>query len=151
MCCQNTRGRWRQCPGCGRERRLASGRAVMCGHNRWDSATWSMVPCEGSGQPPHRSRLRAALARKPGLAGFANGRRQGRVMALLRPWRRRRTRVASQITHRHGTRRRLLASVHDEQGHLASNTSPRQASGCGKGAVSSRALAGPGGTARRAG
>ncbi len=51
MRCQNKVGRWRQCPGCGRERRLAPGRAVMCGHNRWDSATWSMVPCEGSGQP----------------------------------------------------------------------------------------------------
>ena len=58
----------------------------------------------------------------PGLAGSANGRRQGRVMALLRtvaaagaPV------VASQDhAHGHGTRRRLLASVHDEQGHLAS-------------------------------
>ena len=54
MCRENTEGRWRQCPGCGRERRLAPGRAVMCRHNRWDSATWSMAPCEGSGQPPRR-------------------------------------------------------------------------------------------------
>ena len=43
---------WRQCPGCGRERRLARGGTVMCDHNRWDSAAWAMVPCEGSGQAP---------------------------------------------------------------------------------------------------
>ena len=44
--------RWRLCPGCGRERRLAPGTAVMCPHNRWDSAAWAMVACEGSGEPP---------------------------------------------------------------------------------------------------
>jgi hypothetical protein len=43
---------WRQCPGCGRERRLAQGGPLMRDHNRWDSAAWLMVPCEGSGQPP---------------------------------------------------------------------------------------------------
>jgi len=43
---------WRQCPGCGRERRLARGGTKMCDHSRWDSAAWAMVPCEGSGQAP---------------------------------------------------------------------------------------------------
>lgn len=43
---------WRQCPGCGRERRLARGGTVMGDHNRWDSAAWAMVSCEGSGQAP---------------------------------------------------------------------------------------------------
>ena len=49
---QAANGWWRQCPGCGRERRLARGGTVMCDHNRWDSAAWAMVPCEGSGQAP---------------------------------------------------------------------------------------------------
>jgi hypothetical protein len=52
MCSQNSSGRWRLCPGCGRERRLAAGRIVMCDHNRWDSIAWAMAPCEGSGQAP---------------------------------------------------------------------------------------------------
>jgi hypothetical protein len=52
MTCRRTRCWWRLCPGCGRERRLARDRRVMCQHNRWDSVTWAMVPCEGSGQEP---------------------------------------------------------------------------------------------------
>jgi hypothetical protein len=52
MTCQRTRCRWRWCPGCGRERRLARDRTVMCQHNRWDPAAGAMVPCEGSGQQP---------------------------------------------------------------------------------------------------
>jgi hypothetical protein len=55
MCSLNPTGRWQLCPGCGRERRLAAGRAVMCDHNRWDSIAWAMVPCEGSGQEPRSS------------------------------------------------------------------------------------------------
>ncbi len=49
---QAASSRWRQCPGCGRERRLAVGGTVMREHNRWDPATWSMVRCEGSGREP---------------------------------------------------------------------------------------------------
>jgi hypothetical protein len=52
MTCRRTRCWWRLCPGCGRERRLARDRRVMCQHNRWDSVTWAMVPCEGSGREP---------------------------------------------------------------------------------------------------
>ena len=52
MSCQQVDSRWRPCAGCGRERRLAPGSTVMCDHNRWDAATWAMVPCEGSGQRP---------------------------------------------------------------------------------------------------
>jgi hypothetical protein len=52
MTCRRTRCWWRLCPGCGRERRLAPDRRVMCQHNRWDSVAWAMVPCEGSGQEP---------------------------------------------------------------------------------------------------
>jgi hypothetical protein len=49
---QVTACRWRWCPRCGRERRLARGGTVMGTHNRWDPATAAMVWCEGSGQPP---------------------------------------------------------------------------------------------------
>src|SRR5215469_13571147 len=52
MTCRRTRCWWRLCPGCGRERRLARDRRVMCQHNRWDSLVWAMVPCQGSGQEP---------------------------------------------------------------------------------------------------
>jgi hypothetical protein len=52
MCCDRNACWWRVCAGCGRERRLARGGEVLCGHNRWDPAIWRMVPCEGSGQPP---------------------------------------------------------------------------------------------------
>jgi hypothetical protein len=52
MTCRRTRCWWRPCPGCGRVRRLAGDRRVMCQHNRWDSTAWAMVPCEGSGQEP---------------------------------------------------------------------------------------------------
>ena len=52
MCCDRNACRWRVCAGCGRDRRLARSGEVLCGHNRWDPATWRMVPCEGSGQPP---------------------------------------------------------------------------------------------------
>ncbi len=44
---------WRECPGCGFARRLADGDGViMCVHNRWDPASYQMVRCDGSGQPP---------------------------------------------------------------------------------------------------
>lgn len=49
--CQAADGGWGMCPGCGRERRL-TGDGTVCGHNRWDSLSWAMVWCEGSGQPP---------------------------------------------------------------------------------------------------
>lgn len=52
MTCQRTRCWWRRCPGCGRERRLARDRKVMCQHNRWEPALRVMVPCEGSGREP---------------------------------------------------------------------------------------------------
>jgi phage terminase large subunit GpA-like protein len=52
MTCQRMRCWWRQCPGCGRERRLARDGKVMCQHNRWEPALRVMVPCEGSGQEP---------------------------------------------------------------------------------------------------
>jgi hypothetical protein len=52
MSCQRENSRWRQCAGCGRERRLVAGGMVMCDHNRWDAAVRVMVPCEGSGQHP---------------------------------------------------------------------------------------------------
>jgi len=51
MTCQAADRWWRQCPGCGRQRRLTQD-GTMCDHNRWDSAAWAMVPCEGSGRPP---------------------------------------------------------------------------------------------------
>ena len=44
--------RWRVCPGCGHERRLAPDGRVMCRHNRWEPAVRAMVPCEGSGHEP---------------------------------------------------------------------------------------------------
>ena len=49
MMCQAVDCWWGQCPGCGRERRLTQD-GTMCDHNRWDSAAWAMVSCEGSGQ-----------------------------------------------------------------------------------------------------
>jgi hypothetical protein len=52
MCCHRNACRWRLCAGCGRERHLASTGELMSRHNRWDPATWQMVRCEGSGQPP---------------------------------------------------------------------------------------------------
>jgi hypothetical protein len=52
MTCQTAACRWRWCPGCGRERRLARGGTVMGAHNRWGPATAAMVRCEGGGQPP---------------------------------------------------------------------------------------------------
>jgi hypothetical protein len=52
MTCQATTCGWRQCAGCGRERRLSRGGAVLCDHNRWDPASGGMVRCEGSGQEP---------------------------------------------------------------------------------------------------
>jgi hypothetical protein len=70
MCCHRNACRWRLCAGCGRERRLAPAGELMCRHNRWDPATWQMVPCEGSGQPPK------ALPADPGeipAAGAAPG------------------------------------------------------------------------------
>ncbi len=69
MTCQASSRWWRQCPGCGRERRLARGGTVMCDHNRWDSAAWAMVPCEGSGQA-------AALHGAPAGGGDQLGARQ---------------------------------------------------------------------------
>jgi hypothetical protein len=65
---------WRQCPGCGRGRRLAQGGTVS-DHNRWDCAVWAMVPCEGSGQPP-------APHSSPDKAGEQLGTRQ--AAALVR-------------------------------------------------------------------
>jgi hypothetical protein len=58
---------WGQCPGCGRERRLA-GDGTVCAHNRWDSLSWSMTACEGSGRlpAPHPGDRRTGLA---GLTG----------------------------------------------------------------------------------
>jgi hypothetical protein len=72
MCVPRTGSRWGLCPGCGRERRLARGGAVLCGHNRWDSAAWAMVPCEGSGRPPHPHDLSGAFAAQ-GAADRADG------------------------------------------------------------------------------
>jgi len=70
MCCQSASRRWQLCPGCGHERRLASGRGVMRDHNRWDSAAWAMVRCEGSGQPRRSpDHASAAAARVPAALG----------------------------------------------------------------------------------
>ena len=52
MTCHAATCRWRQCPGCGRDRRLAGDGKVMRDHNRWDPAIGAMVLCEGSGQEP---------------------------------------------------------------------------------------------------
>jgi hypothetical protein len=76
MCCDRNACRWRVCAGCGRDRRLARAGEVLCVHNRWDPATWRMVPCEGSGQPPkvlpavpgETSRTRITPTAVPGLA-----------------------------------------------------------------------------------
>ena len=79
MCCHRNLCRWRVCAGCGRERRLAPVGAVMCPHNRWDPATWQMVSCEGSGQPP------TATAAEPGQiapAHVAPGAGQGLAAAV---------------------------------------------------------------------
>jgi len=73
MCRESSVGRWHQCPGCGRERRVAPGRAVMCEHNRWDSAGWSMVPCEGSGLSPQRFGPAAGTRARALVAAAANG------------------------------------------------------------------------------
>ncbi len=72
MCCQRDTCMWRICAGCGRERRLASSRVVMGQHNRWDAAAWQMVPCEGSGQPPHNAP--AGPAAVSALAAVGNAR-----------------------------------------------------------------------------
>ncbi len=69
--------RWRECAGCGRERRLAAGGLVLCGHNRWDSVAWAMVPCEGSGREP-------APPRALDLAGISHRARVGRGQAGAR-------------------------------------------------------------------
>ena len=68
---QQENSRWRQCAGCGRERRLAPGGTVICDHNRWDAAVRAMVPCEGSGQGPRLddSELEAGDAYGQGAAG----------------------------------------------------------------------------------
>ena len=69
---------WCQCPGCGRERGLAPGGAVMCGHTRWDFAAWAMVPCEGSGRRPHPRDLPGTAAPRalavPGARPAGDGR-----------------------------------------------------------------------------
>ncbi len=59
---QEANRQWRQCAGCGRERRLAHDGTVMCDHNRWDPAARAMVACEGSGREP-------APHSAPGTAG----------------------------------------------------------------------------------
>ncbi len=41
-------------------------------HNRWDAAAWQMVPCEGSGQPPHNAP--AGPAAVSALAAVGNAR-----------------------------------------------------------------------------
>ena len=71
MSCEQENSRWRHCAGCGRERRLAPGRTVMCDHNRWDAAVRAMVPCEGSGQHPQLDdgALDAGGASAQGAAG----------------------------------------------------------------------------------
>jgi len=79
MCCHRNGCRWRVCAGCGRERRLAHVGAVMCGHNRWDPATWRMVPCEGSCQPPKAS---PAEPGQIALAHVAPGAGQGLATAV---------------------------------------------------------------------
>jgi hypothetical protein len=43
---------WRQCAGCGRERRLVRSGTAVCDHNRWDPAAKAMVRCEGGGREP---------------------------------------------------------------------------------------------------
>jgi hypothetical protein len=75
MCVDGARGLWRLCPGCGRERRLAPSRSVMCGHSRWDSASLAMVPCEGSGQQAHEPSRRRGAVHMPvsGHTGSGDG------------------------------------------------------------------------------
>ena len=69
MTCQRTRCRWRWCPGCGRERRLARDGAVLCQHNRWDPVARAMVPCKGSGQQPVPGGTTDDAGSAPGGAG----------------------------------------------------------------------------------
>ena len=85
MCCHRNTCRWRVCGRCGRERRLADVGEVMSWHNRWDPATWRMVPCGGSGRPPQISPAEpgeTSLARVtpgtvPGLASAGRPRGTG--------------------------------------------------------------------------
>ena len=71
MTCQAANRRWRQCAGCGRERRLARGGAVMCDHNRWEPAAGAMVACEGSGREPAPLSVPGAAGGDPSLPGVA--------------------------------------------------------------------------------
>jgi hypothetical protein len=44
---------WRNCGGCGMQRKLAALEPEqMIGHRRWDAQRHAMVPCEGGGKPP---------------------------------------------------------------------------------------------------
>ena len=64
------RNGWGACPGCGRERRTVRRGRVMCEHNRWDSLTWAMVPCDGSSRPPHPA-ASTATGREPAGLGVS--------------------------------------------------------------------------------
>jgi hypothetical protein len=66
MIFQASNGRWRQCAGCGRERRLNRAGTLIRVHNRWDSASWAMVACEGSGQEPVQGGPRLRVAEPAG-------------------------------------------------------------------------------------
>ena len=45
----------RHCQGCDQERRRVEVGGVLVEHNRYDHATRSMVPCEGSSRPPQQT------------------------------------------------------------------------------------------------
>jgi hypothetical protein len=66
---------WRQCAGCGRERRFAQSGTAMCDHNRWDPAVKAMVRCEGRpGTPPHSAPASAGEhSHASGVPGLVRG------------------------------------------------------------------------------
>jgi hypothetical protein len=78
MTCHKVRCRWRLCPGCGHERRLARDGRVLCQHNRWEPAMRAMVPCEGSGQEPTSGDLAASDTGSPARAEVTPARGSGR-------------------------------------------------------------------------
>jgi hypothetical protein len=74
MTCHKVRCRWRVCPGCGHERRLARDGRVLYQHNRWEPAARAMVPCEGSGQEPIPADPPGSDIGSPALAGVTPAR-----------------------------------------------------------------------------
>ena len=96
MTCQRTRCWWRQCPGCGRERRLARDGKVMCQHNRWEPALgrWCRVRAAARNPslrtrratPAPRPRGRRGGSDQPGRRAACGGAAGGCLMAFRKVW-----------------------------------------------------------------